>query len=838
VSSSTDHQNDQQNNDQNDQNQSQAKSATNGSRDSNSNRRPSQISLQIKVIALVLVTSAAMFGGMLWKTESLLLQEKTALINDSAMKQIAPLKRLVQQRLTDEKNLLVEFAGIRVGQNAPGQNQRAMNANFGTFEVISLMQVGENGQWSPSWVERSPNAKEDRWPRGHDLTLLKSLAYSRIRDGETVWSRVSDRQGAPVYAFMISVEIQAAGNERAENVMTDKAAKALPDTADQALANINQSAKAVLVGFSGTNPLAAVTEDFIGSTNSVYLVDDRGYVASHVNKAYLGALFTEDPLVREIIKGRKSGSTGKFEDLESRPVLGHYERVEHSNLYAVITTPEQILTSMLGSQRQAAILWGVALLLGVLGLASLVSWRIAKQATRPDGAEFAFASEIPEATAQAKSVEAVQPVIEAPAPATPPSVLAAALAPPPPPPPVRERSASEKILTDGLMQALTEPLHGILGHASLVRVKAAEEDIQDHADSISREARRMRDVVERIHDWQDETVFSADAEKKSEERTDLNVAISAALKERESDFTTEDVHVIRELRPLPLLKGNQESLQNAIGRLIDNAIEAMHARPSKHLRIETRFENEKIQLRVTDTGIGMSRDVRDRAFDPFFKGFESPSRLGLGLSSVAATVKKFGGTQAIESVMGEGSTFTFHFPVTVAEREAFNERDLRSIAEEVSQAATIRKEPEVETAAGVATAEPQLEPVTEPVTEPETISSFSDNDADEEDLKIEVIQPSLFGSRIQDEILEEEPKNAGPGPLMLDELDDDDEIFANIPLSKASSRLTKVGQLAPLKAEFEAKAEPVKEARSQKFEVKVRKPRMKKPKDAPEKGAE
>ena len=804
------------------------------------NPRRQALSVQIKVLALVLVTAVAMFGAMLWKTESLLLQDKTAFITDSAMKQIAPLKRLVQKRLDDEKSALIQFAGIRVGQNlsvpSNQQTNKAMNATFGNFDVISLMQLGENGQWGPSWIEKNPNAKEERWPKGHDLTLLKSLSYSRVRDGEMVWARVSDRQGAPVYAFLISVEIQSPTSEKEELASP---ANALPDTAEQALANMSLASKAVLVGFSSVNPLAAVTEDFIGSTNSVYLVDDRGYVASHVNKAYQGALFTEDPLVREIIKGRKAGSTGRFEDLESRPVLGHYEKVEHSNLYAVITTPEQMLSAMIASQRNSALLWGFAVLLGCLGLASVASWYIARQATRVVVVENEEpVAALSESEAIATDGEDEEKIVEIP---KPPPLIAA-------PAPViikQERPAGEKVLTDGLMQALTEPLHGILGHASLVRVKATDDEIQAHADSISREARRMRDVVERIHDWQD-VAEETEKSTKTEERADLNVAITQALKKRDADLVSEDVHVIRELRPLPVLRGSQDRLEDAFGRLIENAIEAMQARSSKHLRIETDFKEDgkgdqkgnKIVLRLTDTGIGMSREVRDRAFHPFFKGFDSPARLGLGLSSVSSVVKAFGGTHAIESVMGEGTTFTFTFPVSEADREAFNQKEVQSITTAIASRVAPAPAP---------TPAPELTAREEKASEP-SYSNSLDDAAD--DLKIEIMSPKIFASNFTEEIIEDELTPSAPatpaadsrpptsGPLMLDELDDDDEMFANISLSKAASRLTKVGQIAPLKTSPEQKVEPKTEPKAEtlaqvqaepkkkSFEVKIRKPRM------------
>ena len=805
--------------------------------------RRTTFSIQWKVIAVVLVTAGAMLAAMIWKTEFLLNQDKTAFLMDSAVKQIAPLKRLVKQRLGEEKDVLLHFAGVRAGQNGSSRN-----ATFGNFDVVSLVQPAEGGSWTPNWIEKNPNAKDERWPRGFDMTLLKSLAYSRVRDGETVWTRVSDRQGDPVYAFMISVEIQqplSAREEAAVNNTAISEKSTLPDTAEQVLASMNMSHRAVLVGFSTMNPLAEVTEDYIGSTNAVYLVDDRGYVAAHSNKAYQGALFTEDPLVREILKTRKTGSTGKFEDLESRPVLGHYERIEHSNLYAVITTPQEMLNSMVSTQKHSALLTGLGALFLCLGAGAFAGWLIGRQATaqvRKEESEAAATltayEELTKSLIAQKPVERIEEDLVQEAPAK-----------------GRARLQTDPILSEGLVRALTEPLHGILGHASLIRAKAGDEEIQDHAESITREARRMREVVERIHEWEDEAVFDADVKP---ETFNLNEVIESALVSAADDFASEEINVQKNLRPLPDLRGSRSRVSAAMSRMIENAVEAMHARNPRVLKVETDFDSENIILRFTDTGIGMSRDVRDRALEPFFKGFESPKRLGLGLASVSSTVKAFGGKIEIDSIPGEGATLSLRFPVPEIEIQAYRERESRELASAVASRFVERELPtteatseELELAAMPDVQDEQMMNIElpkasasapAPVAAARPVIEQKEFNFDDE-FRAEVIQPKIFASMISEEfidedddvfgssvgsaVLPEKPAKKTSGPLMLDENDDDDEMFANIPLSKAASRLTKVGQIQE-KAEDQSAAPAIvaAPAKKTKAEVKIRKPRI------------
>ena len=114
---------------------------------------------------------------------------------------------------------------------------------------------------------------------------------------------------------------------------------------------------------------------------------------------------------------------------------------------------------------------------------------------------------------------------------------------------------------------------------------------------------------------------------------------------------------------LPLVEGNESNLRTVLTNLILNAVDAMPEGGT--LTISTQQVGEWVQVGVSDTGVGMTDQVRSRALEPFFTT-KGDSGTGLGLAMVFGIVNRHGGEIDIESQVGKGSTFLVRLPVRTA----------------------------------------------------------------------------------------------------------------------------------------------------------------------------
>ena len=132
----------------------------------------------------------------------------------------------------------------------------------------------------------------------------------------------------------------------------------------------------------------------------------------------------------------------------------------------------------------------------------------------------------------------------------------------------------------------------------------------------------------------------------------------------------QSIRIVRKLAPgLPLVMADPEALKRALGNLIDNAAEAMQSSLLRELRIGTcLLENGMVELTIADTGSGLTDEMRERLFLPYFSTKQRGT--GLGLAIAAKIIQEHQGTIRAEKNVPAGAKFILELrPANTAEAE-------------------------------------------------------------------------------------------------------------------------------------------------------------------------
>jgi C4-dicarboxylate-specific signal transduction histidine kinase len=150
----------------------------------------------------------------------------------------------------------------------------------------------------------------------------------------------------------------------------------------------------------------------------------------------------------------------------------------------------------------------------------------------------------------------------------------------------------------------------------------------------------------------------------NEERTevvDLSRVVASALRLASHETRHRANVIVSMASDLPAVHAHESRLGQVLTNLVVNAAQAMHESNLEQnvIRISGRRRGESsVEISVTDNGAGMSEQILDRLFTPFFTSKPASQGTGLGLSICKRIVDSYGGQLEVESQVGAGSTFT------------------------------------------------------------------------------------------------------------------------------------------------------------------------------------
>jgi len=234
-------------------------------------------------------------------------------------------------------------------------------------------------------------------------------------------------------------------------------------------------------------------------------------------------------------------------------------------------------------------------------------------------------------------------------------------------------------MASGVAHDFNNVLAAILGNVQLMLHSFEHYEPNEIRERLKTIERACKDGAETVRRIQDFTGKRRDREFIPIFLNDLIHQVAAITEPKWKDQAQKkgvQIELVKRLQEIPPVLGNPSELREVLTNIIFNAVDAMPN--GGRITLSTHpLSEEFVEMKVVDTGIGMSEEVKKRIFDPFFttKGVASS---GLGMSVSYGIIKRHGGEILVESEPGKGTTFILRLPIEY-------EQELKEVEQKVEK---------------------------------------------------------------------------------------------------------------------------------------------------------
>lgn len=220
----------------------------------------------------------------------------------------------------------------------------------------------------------------------------------------------------------------------------------------------------------------------------------------------------------------------------------------------------------------------------------------------------------------------------------------------------RRRLEAVDRLVSGVAHELNNPLQTVVGNAEMLAGMKLPEAAHRRAGRVLSGARRCQEVVDGLLKLKrrgrglSEPVVLEDVVRRAARLIEGEVADQRLLLK------------VQVVDPVPAMTGDEAGLQHAVENVVRNACQAVADRRDPEVGILLEGSGERVRVVVTDNGEGMSPEIAQRAFEPFFTTRGVGAGKGLGLSIALGIVEEHGGLIEIHSRQ-PGARVEISFPV-------------------------------------------------------------------------------------------------------------------------------------------------------------------------------
>ena len=222
-----------------------------------------------------------------------------------------------------------------------------------------------------------------------------------------------------------------------------------------------------------------------------------------------------------------------------------------------------------------------------------------------------------------------------------------------------ERLAALGRMTATIAHELGTPLNSVLGYTQLLAQEPLSDDARRRLTIIETQAKRMEDIIQHY--------LSHTRGSPRNNQININELVEETLVMLNPIFQQHGVKVTTTLaKSLPMLWGDDDSLQRVLINLLDNAVNA--TKEGGFLKIAARASASSeskvpgVIIEITDTGAGIPPELLPKIFDLFVTTKPSGKGTGLGLVVCQEIIKAHRGTIDIKSQVGQGTCVRIFLP--------------------------------------------------------------------------------------------------------------------------------------------------------------------------------
>lgn len=220
-------------------------------------------------------------------------------------------------------------------------------------------------------------------------------------------------------------------------------------------------------------------------------------------------------------------------------------------------------------------------------------------------------------------------------------------------------------LSSGIAHEINNPL-AIIGQESEWGIHLLQSDELRDFKQVNELTDSLREITLQVNRCKEITHRLLNFARKMEtllQRVDVNRLIEDMTKWVERETKQHNIHIVRRFqKDLPPVVTDAPLLRQVILNLLDNAAYAIQKDGA--ITLTTRLaDHGQVEIIVTDTGSGISKENLGKIFDPFFTTKPPGKGTGLGLSICHRIINKLGGHISVTSEPGHGTTFTIRLPL-------------------------------------------------------------------------------------------------------------------------------------------------------------------------------